>query len=94
MDSRDKMVKKHHSLALEDWRNLKINGICDIRGFDESSVALESEDGRIYVEGTGLKIESLEKEGGIVIISGDISGVFRATGEKGKRGFFGKLFGG
>ena len=94
MEGREREAKKHQSLTLEDWRNLKINGICDIRGFDENTVALESGNGRIYVEGTGLKIESLEKEGGVVVISGEISGVFKAASEKGKRGFFGKLFGG
>lgn len=67
-------------------------GVEDIRGFDEGYVSLDTVSGRITVEGSNLKIESLTKEDGCIFIAGNISGVFIATEEK-KRGFFGKIFG-
>ena len=67
-------------------------GVENIRGFDEGYVSLDTSSGRISVEGSDLKIESLSKDDGCVFIRGSVSGVFIAAEEK-KRGFFGKIFG-
>lgn len=68
-----------------------MEGVEDIRGFDEGYVSLNTKSGRINVEGRDLKIESLSKESGSVYITGNVSGVFIASEEK-KKGIFGRFF--
>ena len=72
--------------------SFSMSGVEDIRGFDEGYVSLDTASGRITVEGSELKIESLTKEDGCIFVTGNVSGVFIANEEK-KRGFFGKIFG-
>ena len=73
-------------------RSFSMEGVENIRGFDEGYVSLDTASGRITVEGSDLKIESLAKDSGCIFVSGNVSGVFIA-GEEKKRGFFGRLFG-
>ena len=82
---------KHTSLSIKERNRLTINGVLNIESFDDSYITLEIGEGRISVEGVGLKIESLSKEGGEILVSGKINGVFynekRVTGKF--RGLFG-----
>lgn len=79
-------------ITLTDGKLLTINGVNNILGFDEAVVLLETAKGKITVEGAELKIESLEKQGGNLIIRGEISGVY-ASSESHKKGIFSKIFG-
>ena len=81
------------TITIVNGKALSVNGVKDIAGCDENVVYLNTSSGRITVEGNELKIESLEKESGNVIVSGDISGVFRSESVTAKKGFFGKIFG-
>ena len=55
---------------------VEIDGVNNIRSFDDESVLLESSAGKIVVEGEELRIESLEKLTGKILICGKIKGVF------------------
>ena len=76
-----------------NFQELTLNGVLNISGFDEGLITLDTEAGRIFIEGEDLKIESLEKDGGNIFIKGDIKGIFRESNAKIKRGFFSKIFG-
>ncbi len=62
------MIKGRHSLVLDTVKN--------ILGFDESYVNVAIEEGRVVIEGSELKIESLTKNDGKLIVEGKISGVY------------------
>ena len=81
------------SLSMVNFKELRLNGVLDIIGFDEGLITLDSDFGRIYVEGIDMKIESLEKDGGNIFITGEIKGIFKEGEVKGKKGFFSKFFG-
>ena len=83
---------KHTCLAIKDRSIVTLDGVNSIDSFDESGVCLATSDGSVIVEGQGLKIESLIREGGEIEISGRISGVFY-TERKKKVGFLSKIFG-
>ena len=83
---------KHTGLSVKDRSRLTLNGVSNIASFDESYVVLETNEGKICIEGGGLKIESLAREGGELEISGRINGVFYTQNKNGK-GPFNKLFG-
>lgn len=82
-------VFRNQVLTLSEGKTLTISGVRDIIGFSDGEITLDGEGGKITVEGEELKIESLSKEGGNILITGEITGIFRSAEIKKKRGFFG-----
>lgn len=61
-------------IEIKNRESARISGIVSVSGFGEDYVTLETTQGRLIVEGDGLRIESLSKEDGVVEISGRIDG--------------------
>lgn len=70
-----------NTLTVVSWQRLKLSGVKTVLAFDEEYVSLDTELGRINIEGKELKIESLSKESSDIEIIGNITGVFN-LGEK------------
>ena len=85
----EESVFRNQVLTLSGGKTLTISGIKDIIGFGDGEIMLDAEGGRITVEGDELKIQSLTKEDGNILITGEITGIFRSPEAKKKRGFFG-----
>ena len=83
---------KHTGLSVKERNRITLNGVINVASFDEGYVTLETSEGRICIEGVGLKIESLSREGGEIEITGRIDGVFYSKLKKVKS-TLGKLFG-
>lgn len=83
---------RHTGLSVKDRNRITLNGVSNVLGFDEAYVTLETSEGKICIEGGGLKIESLSREGGEIEITGRIDGVFYSRNKKAKS-TIGKLFG-
>ena len=83
---------KHTRLCIKDKSRAEIDGVICIDSFDDDYVSLTTSEGSISIEGQGLKIESLIREGGDIEITGKIISV--GFSEKKKRsGFMAKFFG-
>ena len=82
----------HSYISIKEGKTAALDGVVNIERFDERSVSLLSEVGKIEIEGDSLKIESLTKENGVVVVSGRIDGVFYQKDLK-SEGFFKKIFG-
>ena len=70
--------------------NVSVDFVKGIVSFDEDSVILDTDAGKMIVEGIGLRIENLEKATGRIQITGMISGVHYLEKEmknKGRRLF-------
>jgi sporulation protein YabP len=80
-------------LNVVNFKELTLNGVLNICGFEDGLIALDTESGRLFIEGENLKIESLEKEGGSVLVTGEVRGIFREEQGKLKKGIFSRLFG-
>ena len=78
-------------VVLVDRKILTLDGVLNVIGFDSGSVTLETNLGELYVEGEELKIESLLKDGGEIVIRGKISGFFYSE-KKESKGLFRGLF--
>ena len=87
METKDKM----HTLILENRKNLVIDGIINVVGFDDNALELNSNEGRIYIEGSELKIDELTHDNGQIHISGNINGIFYRA-KKEELGIFKRLF--
>ena len=90
MDGMTKPAQKQ-VLTVTDRRILRLGGVSFVHSFDEESVTLSTADGRVGVEGHDLKIESLTKETGEIVIVGSVEGVFFSDKKDDKpRGRFGR----
>ena len=67
---------------------LEIDGVTDVRGFDENTVLLVTSCGDMTVEGEGLHITHLALEEGCVCVEGRIDGLFYTDGAKKEKGGF------
>ncbi len=85
------LKKPEGILIIEDRKNVSISGVKSIIGFGDDYVSLETDLGRLLIEGEGMKIESLEKGEGNVNITGLISSAYYSE-IKQKQGLISRLF--
>ena len=78
---------KSQTITVTNLKTFTMSGVTDIAAFDGDYILLDTSMGRISVEGKDLKIQSLTKENGEILVFGDITGVF-VTPIKEKKGFF------
>lgn len=64
-----------HKLTLEERKNLILTGATEVLRFDEEMAMLSTSQGRVIVQGEGLKLKTLSLEGGTVSITGKICGI-------------------
>lgn len=51
---------------------LSMNGVLHIVSFDEDEITIMTREGKVHVEGNDLKVESLSKENGSILVIGEI----------------------
>lgn len=73
------------TLVLKERSVLRIDHVRFVHRFDEEEVLLSGEEGRITVEGAELKVESLNKETGEIVITGRVDGIY-FSGKENERG--------
>ena len=83
---------KHSFLELRGRNTLTLDGVSNIEEFDGSYIALRIEDEVLKIEGVGMRIESLSKDDGVILVSGKINGIFY-NDEKPIVGFWKRLLG-
>ena len=91
----NKIVRRSHSILMENREKVTVTGVVDVDSFDEASVIMVTEMGFITLHGSDLHINKLNLEDGQLIIEGDIIAVeySQNDGIKGKgSGVFGRLF--
>ena len=83
--------KKNASVQVYAREKIGITCVLSVISFDEEQIVLDTEDGKLCIEGEGLNVTTLSLENGIVEAEGKINGLFYQTLEKSKRGtLFGK----
>ncbi len=58
------------NISVENRENIRITGVIDVNGFDETYIDLTTELGDIMLRGTGLKIGKLSLEQHELLVSG------------------------
>jgi len=83
---------KNHILTVDCRRQISISGVTDVVEFDEGSIILNTEGGKLLVEGSTLQITTLDVESGKLCATGKIDAVIYSDGnEKKNRGFLSRL---
>ena len=84
--------KCRSEIVMRSRSELSVIGVDEVMSFDEECVCLHSVDGRMMIEGEGIKVDTLDTERGVVKLKGRINAVYYETDpEKSKKGFFGRL---
>ena len=84
--------KNVHCIAVDNRRALKADGVKEIVSFDEFSVVLNTEKGKLCINGSELHIQELSVDTGTVCIDGQINElIYVDATEQKKSGFFGRL---
>ena len=81
---------KSQTISVTNLKTFTMSGVIDIAAFDGEYVLLNTSLGKISVEGQDLKIQSLIKESGEILVTGEITGVFVTPVKEKKRLFFSK----
>jgi sporulation protein YabP len=85
-------VQRPHKLLISDRQSVSIEGVADVRSFDDEEVILQTSAGTLLIRGSGLHIKSLNLETGNATIDGRLDAMeYEETKEK-KRGWFVRLF--
>ena len=82
---------RHTALTVKERNCITLNGVVNVESFDTDYVTIQINDGKVFIEGQGLRIESLSQDSGEIQISGKINGVFYSKEKKAKgvlSGFF------
>lgn len=92
--AQEKETNGKHELHLLGRRNMQLSGVKEVLSFDEESVHLQSECGELFVEGTDIRIGTLDTDHGMLELEGMIDTVYYAAEpQKKKNQLFGRLFG-
>lgn len=81
-----------HILIIENREKMNISGVIDVDSFDDETVVLITEKGRLTIKGASLKVNSFAVETGDLQLQGNIMALGYLEGEP-KKNVFGRLFG-
>lgn len=83
---------KNHAVSIDCRKQISISGVTDVVEFDEGSIILNTEGGKLLVEGSGLQITTLDVESGKLCAAGKIDALLYGDGnEKKSRGLFSRI---
>lgn len=95
MEERAQTVRSMHKINLNQRREGSINGVKDVKSFDEKTIVLETELGMLTIKGEELHVGRLTIEKGEIEITGRIDSlVYSEAGSTGRGGsVISRLFG-
>ncbi len=88
----DDRIKKTHSLHLENRSGLKITGVTDVGSFDEESVTAYTDYGCLSVSGTGLNVQELNLNSGVLEVSGEVTAIVYSSKTSAEKNIFKRIF--
>ncbi|HBV52962.1 MAG: sporulation protein YabP [Clostridiales bacterium] len=77
---------------IQNREKIKVTGVNDIIGFDETFVDIETELGKMLIRGEGLKIARLSLEQHELVINGYVYSCEYEDTNKNKKGIVGRIF--
>ncbi len=83
--------RKKHSVTIEDRNNLRVSGISEVSSYDTTAVVVESDCGRLVIQGAGLHINSFDQSSGNLLIAGQIEALQYLENRQKSESFFARL---
>lgn len=79
-----------HGVIIENREKMTVSGVLDVDSFDEQTVVLLTEKGKMTVRGDGLKVLGFTVETGDLQLQGNIIALGYSTTDR-KNGFLGRM---
>lgn len=79
-------------INIQNREKIKITGVNDVIGFDETFVDIETELGKMIIRGEGLKIARLSLEQHELVVNGYVYSCEYEDISKNKKGIMGRMF--
>ncbi len=80
--------KNLHEFRVTNRKQMTVDGVKDVIGFDETAVQLLTTQGDMTIEGSNLRVKVLDVERGVVSLEGKIDGVFYSQATDGEKRSF------
>lgn len=93
MNDYNAMPQTTHRLELVGRERLTVSGVEDVERFDETGIVMSTSAGMLVITGEELHIGKLSLDGGELHVDGRIDSVSYEDDERGRGGFFSRLFG-
>ena len=77
------------NINIRDRETLAMSAVREVLSFDNDYISVMTEEGKVEIEGDGMRIVSMSGESGDMLVTGRIDGVLYPTKPK-VRGFFKK----
>lgn len=84
-------MENGHSLILDNRSKLEISGVSEIIDFDEKSVNLITEKGKLQIKGDNIKIGNFNTSDGNITIGGSFWAIIYVNDKAEKDGFVKRL---
>ena len=86
-------IQKSNTISILSRKQISITGVNDIINFDESSILLSTECGKLIIEGNNLQITTLDVDSGNLVVQGTVNSVYYNESEKdNKHGLLTRIF--
>lgn len=87
-----KIVKKPHSVVMDNRSCISITGVNDVGSFNEETVTVATDYGELSVKGRQLHISRLNLDSGELSIDGTVIALVYSDNQPQSGGLFSKLF--
>ena len=84
--------RQSHEIRVGMRKEMNVTGVKEVVSFDESCVVLKSECGEMTVEGSELRVGTLDTERGVVNLCGKIDTVYYTDDRPSEKHGFRRLF--
>ena len=85
--------KPTHTITLFCRSKMDISGVKEVLSFDTAGAVINTVDGELTIEGSGIKIGELNVDSGRVTLSGRVDAMYYSVeAQNPKRSIFGRLF--
>ena len=84
--------RESHEIRLGMRKEMNITGVREVLSFDENCVVLKSVCGEMTVEGSDLRVGTLDTERGVVTLCGKIDTVYYTDDRPTEKRGLGRLF--
>lgn len=78
-----------HTLSLENRKTLALTGVSEVTSFDDKQLIMQTEGGRLTVDGDALHVTALLLEEGRVAVTGQINAISYSGKGRPRRGLGG-----
>ena len=77
------------NININDREEIRLSAVSEVLSFDSDFISVMTEQGKLEIEGDGMRIVSMSSESGEMLVCGRIDGVFYAV-KPFKKGLFKK----